>query len=277
MSEYSPAVRVALADFVADLQLEQRHTTARNYARTLAPLLRLELASVALLTPTVCRELMRERAGVLQASSLGTFYAVLRSFCRFCVERRYISGPNPTDDIPKPKQRRPLHRWLSPAQLRAMFAACRDDTERLILLLCGGSGLRSAELLGLKWSDVGQGEIRVLGKGKKWRTLAPGELAMATLERMRGDGYVMRFRTNDTLHYHVGELAKRAGIAYCTTHMLRHSFAVNYLQHDGSAFGLQQLLGHSNPTMTQYYVRDASEELARKEQQRVDLAGRLFG
>ncbi len=296
MSEYSPAVRVALADFVADLQLEQRHTTARNYARTLAPLLRLELSSVALLTPTVCRELMVERAGVLQASSLGTFYAVLRSFCRFCVDRRYLQA-NPTDGIPKPRQRRPLHRWLNVEQLGAMYRACRTDADRLIMLLCGGSGLRAQELLTLKWSgvDFDRGEIRVLGKGKKWRTLAPGEMAMGVLQRAKtqcrsapiasplstpagtGPVYVMPYRTTDNLGYHVDQLAKRAGVPRCHPHLLRHSFAVAWLRRTDDAFTLQTLLGHSSPQMVGYYVRDVREEAGIRKQAAVDLAGGLFG
>jgi prepilin-type processing-associated H-X9-DG protein len=296
VSEYAPSVQLALAEFIDDLNLEQRHGTARTYARTLAPLARLELDCVARLTPAVCREMIREQSTRVSDSTLATFAAVLRSFCRWCVDRRYLLV-NPTDGLPKPKQRRPPHRWLTAPQLRAMFDACRSDTDRLVLLLCGGSGLRAQELLTLKWSrvDFECGEISVLGKGKKWRTLAPGALAMEAIRRLKAPGpaapipypvstpagsasvYVMPYRTNDNLGYHVGELAKRAGVGHCTTHMLRHSFAVNYLQADGSAFGLQQLLGHSNPTMTAYYVRDASEELARREQKRVDLGGRLFG
>lgn len=87
----------------------------------------------------------------------------------------------------------------------------------------------------------------------------------------------MPYRTTDTLGYHVEKIAKRAGVGRCHPHKLRHSFAVNYLQADGTAYGLQQLLGHASPLMTQFYTRSASEDLARREQGRVDLAARLFG
>ena len=279
VSEYSPAVRVALTEFISDIELEGRTSTARSYERMLKPLRVLELDNVALITPTLCRELLTERVRTTTGSTAVTFFAVLRSFCRWCVERRYLYA-NPTDGMPKPKQRRPPHRWLTPAQLRAMYEACRNDGERLAMLLCGGSGLPALELLTLKWTSVDfqRGEIRVLGKGKKWRTLAPGPLAMSVLARISQDGlFVMPYRSTESLGYHVDLLAKRAGVAHCHPHLLRHSFAVAFLQSDGSAFALQQLLGHSSPQMTQYYVRDASEELARKEQNRVGLADKLFG
>jgi site-specific recombinase XerC len=283
VSEYAPAVQVALAGFISDIELEGRHATAASYRRMLAPLARLELENVALLTPAICRQLLMERVRTTTGSTASTFFAVLRSFCRYCIAQHYLAT-NPTDGLPKPPQRRPPHRWLTPPQLRAMYAACKDDAERLIMLLCGGSGLRAQELLTLKWSgvDFARGEVRVFGKGRKWRTLRPGALAMMLLSisAYNIDGrrlFVMPFRSTENLGYHVAQMAKRAGIAHCHPHMLRHSFAVNYLQSDGSAFGLQQLLGHSNPAMTGYYVRDAAEELARDEQARVGLSDRLFG
>lgn len=281
VSEYAPSVRDALAEFIDDLRLQGRDGTARSYVRQLADLVRLELDSVALLTPPVCRALLAEQVRRNSLSTASTFYAVLRSFCRYSVEHHYLAT-NPTDGLPKPKQRRPAHRWLTASQLRALFDACRTDTERLVLLLCGGSGLRAQELLTLKWSgvDFARGEIRVLGKGMKFRTLAPGRLAMgqlAELVKSPISPYVMPYRTNDTLHYHVERLGRRAGVGHVHPHMLRHSFAMAWIERTDDVNTLQQLLGHSSPQMSLYYARSAMAASALRRQAAVGLADGLFG
>ena len=266
----------AVAAFVADLELQGRAGSAKTYRLTLKPLLALG-PTVAHLDTTVMRELMRQRSRELAASSLATFHAVLSSFFAWCVAEHYIAA-SPMVGIPKPRQRRPPHRWIPADGLRAMYQACETDTERLIMLLCGGSGLRAGELVGLRWRDVDGGHIRVLGKGRKWRELDAGPLAAALLGRLRQpDGYVTPYRWTTTLGDHVHRIAKRAGVGRCTTHQLRHSFAVAYLQLGGSAMGLQQLLGHTNGAMTLYYVRDVAHSLALTEQGRVGLADQLFG
>lgn len=275
------SVSDALDAFRIDLTLQGREISARNYAYTLAPVRRLALADISALDPPACRALMIARAAAVQASSLVTFYFVLRSFCRWCVTNGHLAS-NPTDGIAKPRQRRPAHRWLNAAALRRMYDACASDQERLIVLLCGGCGLRSAELRGLRWRDVDieRGTLRVLGKGKKWRELAPGALACATLTRMRtaGGEHVTSFRDPHSLRYHVGRIARRAGVGAVTPHMLRHSFAVNWLEiSEEDGLSLQALLGHSSPAMTAYYVRDVRAAAALRKQRRVDLADRLFG
>jgi integrase len=221
---------------------------------------------------------MAERARRVNERTLVTFYAVLRSFCRWCVERGYLAT-NPTDGLAKPKQRRPPHRYLTADQLRAMYQACVTDDERLIMLLCGGSGLRAQEFRTLRWRDIDttHGAIRVLGKGKKWRELAPGQLAMTILAGLDRSRSVTGIASNEGLRYHVRGIAKRAGIPHCTTHMLRHSFALSYLSAGGSAFALQDLLGHASDLMTRYYVRDQAASISVEEQRRVGLGDRLFG
>lgn len=283
----------AVAAYIADLELQGRSGSARSYRHALGAVSRLDIPSLGHLTGAVCRSLLAEQARTVKGSTLLTYYAVLRSFCRWAVDQGYLAS-NPTDAIPKPRQVRPAHRWLTVAQLGEMYRGCANDIERLIMLLCGGSGLRAQEFLTLRWRDVDfdHETIRVLGKGKKWRTLSPGAMAFDNLMQLAklsevaqiGDlvklsqpGYVCPFRTNDNLIYHVRQLAKRAGIPYCTTHMLRHSFAVAWLESTDDAFTLQTLLGHSSPIMTGYYVRDVREAAGSRKQRAVDLGSAIFG
>lgn len=163
-----------------------------------------------------------------------------------------------------------------------MYEVCRDDQDRLTMLLCGGAGLRVSELLGLRWRDLDLvgGTARVLGKGSRWRMVSLGAAAAAIMGVMprRGD-HVFSLRSRDTIRYRVIALGRRAGLRQRpTTHMLRHSFAIAFLEASGEdAFTLQTLLGHTTSVMTAYYVRDVREAAALRKAQRVDVSGRLFG
>lgn len=268
----------AVAEFTGDLAAQGRSGTAESYRHALKPLLALDAPTVAHVTPAELRALMAERARQVQPSTLVTFHAVLSALFRWCVERGYRAS-SPMAEVAKPKQRRPPHRYLTAAQLAACWRGCRNDTQRAILLLCGGCGLRSAEALGLRWRDVdlAQGTARVLGKGTKWRTVHLDPLTVAVLAGIRGDGYILPLRSPDALRSRVRTIARRAGIARCTVHELRHSFAVNWLLETGDAASLQELLGHASPVMTAYYTRDVRAEAALRKAAVVDLAARLFG
>ena len=53
-------------------------------------------------------------------------------------------------------------------------------------------------------------------------------------------------------------LAKSSGVKRLHAHLLRHTFAVNFLMNGGDAFTLQQILGHTTLEMTKRYVNLAS-------------------
>lgn len=279
MGERIPTrVQDAVALMLDDYRLAGRERTARNYGFRLRPLCRAHGArQVAEITTSDLRAVIASQSH-LKDSTILNLYAGLAAFFRWAIDQHLIAS-SPLAGIPKPKQHRPEHRYLTAAQLRACYQACRTDTERIILLLCGGAGLRSGEFLGLRWRDVdlARRELRVLGKGKKPRTVPIDAFTATVLERAQGDGYVVTFRTRDTLIYHVKAIARRVGIGDVTTHQLRHSFAVGWLLETGDAASLQELLGHASPQMTSYYVRTVQHAVALEKARDVGMATRLFG
>jgi integrase len=52
---------------------------------------------------------------------------------------------------------------------------------------------------------------------------------------------------------------RRAGIAPCTIHDLRHTFGVHCAQSGVPLPRLQKLLGHASPVMTMRYMKHAPE------------------
>ncbi len=223
------------------------------------------------------RAFLLSRRQRIRESTLVTQHSVCSAFFTWCVEQGYCAS-NPMRQVPKPRQRAPEHRYVPADGLRRLYNACADDYDRLLILLLAGCGLRNAELRNLRRRDIDQaaGTIRVLGKGKKWRTLAPGAAAMTLLAALPEGDRVFPWSSPNAVRYRVRAIARRAGLGHVTVHMLRHSFAVAFLEESEDAFTLQTLLGHASSRMTAYYVRAVRERAALRRQVRIDLAERLF-
>lgn len=167
--------------------------------------------------------------------------------------------------------------------------------DRTILELLFSTGLRVSELCSLNLEDINfnQGEISVLGKGKKVRVVFISEEALEYLakylqarsvikliiaenensrERIeipdvakkqplfisnRGNRINPRF-----VERMVGKYSKKAGITkQVTPHTLRHTFATDLLQAGADIRSVQSLLGHSNITTTQVYTHVTDQHL----------------
>jgi site-specific recombinase XerD len=119
-----------------------------------------------------------------------------------------------------------------------------------------------------------QGYLKVLGKGNKERLVPIGLGAQAALLRWR-DYFRSQFpvinapwlfvnANGDSLTVNaLEEVVKRAGIASglprVTCHLLRHTFATNYLVKEvGDPLRLQQILGHTSLEMVRHYVSMAN-------------------
>ena len=143
-----------------------------------------------------------------------------------------------------------------------------------MIKLLYGSGLRVAELLELKLTDIRWDEnfILVTGKGQKERYIPVNDSALISikdyLENLRpalaaknkGKGYVfLNYRgfklSRMTIWNLVQELAKGAGISKkISPHTLRHSFATHLVEGGADLRVLQEMLGHANITTTEIYT-----------------------
>jgi integrase/recombinase XerC len=248
----------------------------------------------------------RLHAGGLGPRSLALMLSAWRGLFRW-LGREGLAKLNPVDGLKAPKAARPLPKALSVddavaladasasppsvpesasvrARREAPWLAARDHC---MVELLYGSGLRSAELLGLDtqahpqaqgWVDSAAGEAHVLGKGRKWRQVPVGTPALQALAAwlaVRGDVatpgetalFIGRLGTRLTaaqLRNRLKQLAVRAGLpTHVHPHMLRHSFASHLLQSSSDLRGVQELLGHAHITTTQVYTRLDFQHLAK--------------
>ncbi len=209
-----------------------------------------------------------------QVSGLRAFYLYLR--------RHGQVGANPFTGVTLPKLDRPLPKFLTETQMRALlnapillwkdgklgeFEAFRDA---LALELLYGGGLRVSELCNLKHREVdpGNGVARVLGKGRKERLCPLGPVAAGCLQlfverfdlEAGPDAPVVPQRNGKAMTPRLVQKALKRQLAAAglpmdmTPHKLRHSYATHLLDNGADLRAVQELLGHANLSTTQVYT-----------------------
>lgn len=175
--------------------------------------------------------------------------------------------------------RLPAGRALDTGELRALFAACRDGTpagarDAAAFALMFGCGLRRAEAVAVRVEDhdAETGQIRVIGKGNKERTVYASNGGGAAIEAwlaIRGDalgpilspvlkgGRVSAGEpmTAQALMMRLKRRARQAAIGDCSPHDLRRTFVSVALDGGADLAMVQALAGHANPATTARYDR----------------------
>ena len=267
--------------FIADLLRKNRSERTREaYGRDIALFARwLDADEIKDATPKQVRDytlyLLQERKYRVVTDrrslcSIRSLFAYLR--------REGVRDGNPAEDVelPKPEQRKP--KVLRVGEVVSILGSSHGGRnvirDRAILELLYGSGLRRAELAGLKLEDVdfASRTAILLGKGNKRRMVPLTEAsvtAMQTYLHIRPATESRAFflsNRNDALGLRqvwsiVKTAAKAGGVPRASTHAMRHSFATHFIEGGGDISSLQRFLGHSNIATTQIYLDQSVEHL----------------
>jgi len=216
--------------------------------------------------------------------SLSRYLSGFRQFYRWSLREGLINS-DPSALIESPKLGRGLPKALNEQQVTALLEAPDTETplglrDRTMLELMYATGLRVSELVGLEFTHLGlgQGIVRVIGKGNKERLVPLGEEALSWLQRYLSIGrpvlvgeadcpqvFVTARKagmTRQAFWYAVRRYAQQASIdKHISPHTLRHSFATHLLNHGADLRVVQLLLGHSDLSTTQIYTHIAREGL----------------
>jgi integrase/recombinase XerC len=185
-----------------------------------------------------------------------------------------------------PKAHRTLPGVLAPDQARALVESAAGAEEPIglrdavVLELLYANGIRVSELVGLDVDDVDRGRrlLRVLGKGRKERSVPFGAPAAAALEAWLSAGRpVLATPTSGPallLGVRGGRLDAREarrvvhaavtaapGVPDVGPHGLRHSAATHVLEGGADLRTVQELLGHASLATTQVYTHVTVERL----------------
>jgi integrase/recombinase XerD len=194
--------------------------------------------------------------------------AAVKSFLKFA-ENTGVLEVNLGVLMRSPKGKDALtERLLTEAEVAAMIAGEKDVRNYLILRLLYMAGLRVSELCQLCWKDTvprGEtGQITVLGKGGKVRTILLPPTLWEQLQQLRVDACVNDpvFRSKhgkplDRIRVFriVKAAASRAGInENVSPHWLRHAHASHSLDRGSPLHLTQRTLGHSRIGTTERYL-----------------------
>ncbi|WP_313952920.1 tyrosine recombinase XerC [Accumulibacter sp.] len=287
VSERAASVSVYLDELAQQRRLSPH--TVTNYRRDLLSLCSLiaELPGDggfdSIQTPHIRRFVAQLHTRGLGGRSLGRSLSAWRGFYRWLGQRGAVTH-NPVDSVRPPKSPKALPKALSPDEANRLLEVAGENLlairDQAMFELFYSSGLRLAELAALDIScleDLQAGEVRVLGKRSKLRTVPVGSKAreaVAIWAAQRG-----RLATADEKALFVGQRGQRLGVrmiqlrlarrgltqglpARVHPHMLRHSFASHVLQSSGDLRAVQEMLGHASIASTQIYTHLDFQHLA---------------
>jgi len=196
--------------------------------------------------------------------------SALRFFFRVTLGRHDIVAH--TTFIHEPRK---LPVVLSPEEVARLLKAASGLKYKAALSVAYGAGLRAAEVISLKVSDIDSKRmiIRVeQGKGRKDRyvMLSPSllELLRVWWRAARPPGWLFPGRnpvqpmTTRQLNRACHAAAQAAGIEKnVSLHTLRHSFATHLLEQNTDIRVIQVLLGHAKLENTALYTRVATKTI----------------
>lgn len=178
--------------------------------------------------------------------------------------------------VPIPKREDNVRPFLSAEEVSAMIDNAWSVRNAFIVSLLYSSGIRLSEMISLDIDSIRNRRFTVIGKGRKARLCfidKRTEKLMYQYLSTRTDDCQALIVSN--LHHDrmtptnvqllIRNTAKRAGIhKKVTPHVLRHSFATNFISNNGNIRYLSNLLGHSNVATTMIYTHVVDNELEKQ-------------
>lgn len=219
------------------------------------------------------------------ARSINRKMATLRKYFKFLLQEGIITD-NPTSKIRSQKIPKNLPVVVEDARLTQML----DDNEiftndftgqrdKLVVEMLFGTGMRLAELLGLKHQDINdyEGTLKVLGKRNKERIVPVNTELRILLSKYMELKKNQNFDNNSLtlivtnkgadaypkliyliVHKYLSNISTQDKKS---PHVLRHTFATSLLNNGADLNSIKELLGHANLSATQIYTHNSVERL----------------
>ena len=213
-------------------------------------------------------------------STLQRRVAALKVFFDFCAdESEQVDRPNPVQPSRHaPRRGERLPRDLPDDLVEQLWLQIDHPRDQVAFMLMLRAGLRVGEVVALKRSDIlapatptSPARLRVLGKGRKERTVYLTADAYAVLERwlqlipsapdtpllLNRRGQVM---TVNGVQERLRHYTTKLGVPI-TCHQLRHTYARQLVEHDLPVTTLAKLMGHTALSTTQGYIAGADPQV----------------
>lgn len=214
--------------------------------------------------------------------SINRKISTLKKYYKFLLREEIISV-SPLTKILSPKQNKKLTKFVNQDQIDKLlddelFSNSKNQhTDKIIISLLYGTGMRLSELINLKVNDIfiNERKLKVIGKRNKERFIPLHEGLIEEIKE-----YIDYRKTlmpeNDFLLLNINGKKLYAKYVYrvvnkylsiVTTidkkspHVLRHTFATHILNNGAELNAVKELLGHSNLSATQIYTHNTFEKI----------------
>ncbi|GHT75867.1 tyrosine recombinase XerC [Bacteroidia bacterium] len=208
----------------------------------------------------------------------------LKSFFRYLSKYNKVES-NPVKRLVGPKTNKPIPYFINDKEMAKLFLeletenSFEDERDKVLLDVFYSTGIRCAELIGLKDEDIDFGAqlIRVTGKRNKQRLVPFSTLLKENLQAYLSvrneqienpDKRAFFVRKNGqplskTIVYTIVKrrLSDVPNLSKRSPHVLRHTFATSMLNHGADLNAVKELLGHASLSSTEVYTHTTFEEL----------------
>jgi integrase/recombinase XerC len=218
----------------------------------------------------------------LHSNSINRKLSSIKSYLKF-LQGRDIIAQNPAQKLVALKKEKRLPKYVEEEKLDFLFSDVEFEPDfsgvrdRLIMETLYATGMRLAELMGMRESDVDlrEGSLRVTGKGNKMRVVpiprSLVDLIQHYQELKRTMGFIEsqlfvldngkplypKFVYRKVEHY-IGMVSTQKKKS---PHVLRHSFATHLLNKGADINAIKEILGHANLSATEVYTHNSFEKL----------------
>lgn len=220
----------------------------------------------------------------MKPRSVNRKLSVVKSFFRYLMKKGVVPQ-NPAKAVSGPKTPKKLPTFVNdhdmtkviddPMEYSDDFRGHRD---RFLIELLYLTGMRRAELIALKDTDIdfGASTLRVTGKRNKQRIIPFSDTTKEKLKEyiavrddaienkspflfVKEDGEPLYPKlVYNVIHNHLGSIHT---LVKKSPHVLRHSFATEMLNNGAEINAVKELLGHSSLASTEIYTHVSFEEL----------------
>ena len=213
--------------------------------------------------------------------------SALKSFYKFFIRSGEVKS-SPMIQVQLPKTEKKLPTFVKEKDILSLFNRgvfspdLFGERDYLIIKMLYQTGIRLSELTHLKDVDVGNNEIKVLGKRNKERIVPISSEFLHQLKefiQMKKEKYGHMHEylfVSDTgnkiyekfvyrkVNYYLGIVSSQQKKS---PHVLRHTFATHMLNNGADLNAIKEILGHENLSATQIYTHNSFEKLKNIHQQ----------
>jgi integrase/recombinase XerC len=281
-----------IESFLNHLKFQKRYaqhtlTSYRNDLEGLAVFLESQYQCIepAAIKPVFVRSWLAELRNEGQVpKTINRKISALKSFFKYLLKQNQIKI-SPMTTIVSPKQGKRLPEFVDQRDTDLLMNQVEfpdnwtGKTERMVIMLLYNTGMRQAELIGLKCNQIDRSKlcIKVLGKGNKERIIPVSKALMdeigayqeskKQLIKSEDDSYLLLRENGKKLYPKWVYLVVHRYLSIVTTiekkspHVLRHSFATHLSNNGAELNAIKELLGHSSLAATQIYTHNTIEKL----------------